>query len=86
MIDWVGIGLEVHEHPYLRGGNDAIIQVGHTFSNEPGLYIEDYVSAVIIDFINVLTSNVTIVVSSEWGWKIAFISQKMVPPFISHKE
>ncbi|KDQ60659.1 hypothetical protein JAAARDRAFT_31632 [Jaapia argillacea MUCL 33604] len=35
-----GIGLEGHESPYLRGGSDDIIQTGHTFSNEPGIYIE----------------------------------------------
>ncbi|KAF8969918.1 peptidase M24, structural domain-containing protein [Flammula alnicola] len=35
-----GIGLEVHEAPYLHGGSDDIIRVGHTFSDEPGLYIE----------------------------------------------
>jgi len=35
-----GIGLEGHEQPYLRGGSHDIIQTGHTFSNEPGIYIE----------------------------------------------
>lgn len=35
-----GIGLEDHEAPYLRGGSHDIIQPGHTFSNEPGVYIE----------------------------------------------
>ncbi|KAF8509540.1 Creatinase/aminopeptidase [Gautieria morchelliformis] len=35
-----GIGLEVHEAPYLRGGSSDIIQTGHTFSDEPGIYIE----------------------------------------------
>ncbi|TDL27293.1 Creatinase/aminopeptidase [Rickenella mellea] len=35
-----GIGLEGHEAPYLRGGSDDIIQTGHAFSNEPGIYIE----------------------------------------------
>ena len=35
-----GIGLEVHESPYLRGGTDDIILTGHTFSDEPGVYIE----------------------------------------------
>jgi len=39
-----GIGLEVHEQPYLHGGNDAIIEIGHTFSDEPGIYIEGSVS------------------------------------------
>ncbi|GAA5873177.1 hypothetical protein JCM16303_006961 [Sporobolomyces ruberrimus] len=36
-----GIGLEVHEHPYLNSGNThQQIQPGETFSNEPGIYIE----------------------------------------------
>ncbi|KIJ60667.1 hypothetical protein HYDPIDRAFT_138923 [Hydnomerulius pinastri MD-312] len=35
-----GIGLEDHEAPYLRGGSDDIIETGHAFSNEPGVYIE----------------------------------------------
>ncbi|KAF9239642.1 peptidase M24, structural domain-containing protein, partial [Melanogaster broomeanus] len=35
-----GIGLEDHEAPYLRGGSDDVIQTGHAFSNEPGVYIE----------------------------------------------
>lgn len=35
-----GIGLEGHESPYLRGGSDDIILTGHTFSDEPGIYIE----------------------------------------------
>ncbi|GAA5994276.1 hypothetical protein JCM5350_002507 [Sporobolomyces pararoseus] len=36
-----GIGLEVHEHPYLNSGNSRqVIQPGETFSNEPGIYIE----------------------------------------------
>ncbi|RXW24913.1 hypothetical protein EST38_g976 [Candolleomyces aberdarensis] len=38
-----GIGLQGHEQPYLRGGSDDIIQTGHVFSNEPGVYIEDKV-------------------------------------------
>jgi len=36
-----GIGLEVHEHPYLNGGNtQQALLPGETFSNEPGVYIE----------------------------------------------
>jgi len=34
----------VHEQPYLRGGSDDVINVGHTFSDEPGVYIEGKVS------------------------------------------
>lgn len=35
-----GIGLEVHEQPFLHGGSNDVIATGHTFSNEPGVYIE----------------------------------------------
>jgi Xaa-Pro aminopeptidase len=34
-----GVGLEVHEEPYLRPGNPAPLQVGHVFSVEPGIYV-----------------------------------------------
>lgn len=40
----IGIGLEVHEAPYLRGGSSDIIQTGHTFSDEPGVYMEGKVT------------------------------------------
>lgn len=40
----IGIGLEVHEAPYLRGGSLDVIQTGHTFSDEPGVYMEGKVS------------------------------------------
>ena len=33
-----GIGLEVHEHPYLVEGNDLLLEEGMTFSVEPGIY------------------------------------------------
>ncbi|VDC05991.1 unnamed protein product [Peniophora sp. CBMAI 1063] len=35
-----GIGLEVHEAPYLVGGSKDVLRPGHTFSDEPGVYIE----------------------------------------------
>ena len=43
-ISCSGIGLEVHESPFLRGGSEDIILTGHTFSDEPGVYIEEQVS------------------------------------------
>lgn len=33
-----GIGLDVHEHPYIVGGNDLPLEEGMAFSVEPGIY------------------------------------------------
>jgi Xaa-Pro aminopeptidase len=35
-----GLGLDVHEEPYLVEGNTLTLQVGMVFSDEPGIYIE----------------------------------------------
>ena len=34
-----GIGLEVHEHPYMVQGNETQLEQGMTFSIEPGIYL-----------------------------------------------
>ena len=34
-----GIGLEVHEHPYMVSGNDLPLEEGMAFSIEPGIYL-----------------------------------------------
>jgi len=33
-----GIGLETHEDPYIVAGNSEVLQPGHAFSVEPGIY------------------------------------------------
>jgi len=35
-----GIGLEVHEPPYIVEGNETLLEPGMTFSDEPGIYLE----------------------------------------------
>jgi len=35
-----GIGLDVHEDPYLVAGNDRPLETGNCFSIEPGIYLE----------------------------------------------
>jgi Xaa-Pro aminopeptidase len=35
-----GLGLDVHEEPYLVGGNKTPLEVGMVFSDEPGIYLE----------------------------------------------
>ncbi|MGH3933081.1 MAG: M24 family metallopeptidase [Pseudonocardiaceae bacterium] len=34
-----GIGLDVHEEPYIVAGNDLVLEPGMTFSIEPGIYL-----------------------------------------------
>jgi Xaa-Pro aminopeptidase len=34
-----GIGLETHEEPYIVAGNSTVLEVGMTFSIEPGIYL-----------------------------------------------
>ncbi|HKR49027.1 MAG TPA: Xaa-Pro peptidase family protein [Pseudonocardiaceae bacterium] len=34
-----GIGLEVHEEPYIVAGNDMVLEPGMAFSVEPGIYL-----------------------------------------------
>lgn len=34
-----GIGLDVHEAPYLRRDNSRVLEPGMTMSNEPGIYV-----------------------------------------------
>jgi len=35
-----GIGLEVHEDPYIVAGNQLLLQPGMAFSVEPGVYFD----------------------------------------------
>jgi len=35
-----GIGLEVHEEPWVIEGNEELVAAGNTFSVEPGIYLE----------------------------------------------
>jgi len=46
-----GIGLEVHEEPYLVAGNAEPLDVGYAFSIEPGIYLEGRYGARIEDIV-----------------------------------
>lgn len=35
-----GIGIEEHEDPYIVSGNSTLLEPGHAFSIEPGIYVE----------------------------------------------
>ena len=34
-----GIGVQIHEPPYLDGGSDVLMKPGMCFTNEPGIYL-----------------------------------------------
>jgi len=36
-----GIGISVHEAPYIKTGNKQILERGMTFSVEPGIYMQN---------------------------------------------
>ena len=48
-----GIGIELHEEPFIVNGNSRPIEVGMTFSNEPGIYIADRLGVRIEDIVAV---------------------------------
>jgi Xaa-Pro aminopeptidase len=51
-----GIGLEVHEEPYIGGGNDLVLEPGMAFSVEPGIYFPGRWGARIEDIVVVTES------------------------------
>jgi Xaa-Pro aminopeptidase len=53
-----GIGLEVHEPPYIVEGNETALEPGMTFSIEPGIYLEGRFGVRIEDIVAVTAGGV----------------------------
>ena len=53
-----GIGLDVHEEPYIVAGNALVIEEGMTFSIEPGVYVDGRWGARIEDIVAVTADGV----------------------------
>lgn len=51
-----GIGMEVHEEPYIVTGNQTVVEPGMAFSNEPGIYLPGRFGVRIEDIV-VVTDN-----------------------------
>jgi Xaa-Pro aminopeptidase len=63
-----GIGLEVHEHPYIVEGNDLLLEPGMTFSIEPGIYLPGRFGVRIEDIVAVTDGGVERLNRSDRSW------------------
>lgn len=63
-----GLGLEVHEEPYIRADNDRILEEGMTFTIEPGIYLSGRGGARVED---------DMVVTSDGGESLSTISREL---------
>lgn len=54
-----GIGLEVHEPPYIVEGNETALEAGMTFSDEPGIYLPERFGVRIEDIVAVTEEGAT---------------------------
>ncbi len=64
-----GIGLEVHEDPYIVSDNDEPLREGNVFSVEPGIYLEGEFGVRIEDLVMVTRSGAKRLNSTPRGWR-----------------
>ena len=64
-----GVGLEVHEPPYIVDGNERELEPGMVFSVEPGVYLEDRFGVRIEDLVRVTDDGAERLNDSPRGWE-----------------
>jgi Xaa-Pro aminopeptidase len=64
-----GVGLEVHEEPYVVAGNDRELEPGMVFSVEPGVYLQDEFGIRIEDLLVVTEDGAERLNHSDRGWE-----------------
>lgn len=66
-----GIGLEVHEAPFMRSGADFKFKKGMTVTVEPGLYYKGLGGCRIEDMVHVIPGGNELISNAPYKWEIA---------------
>ena len=64
-----GVGLDVHEDPYIVTGNDASLEPGMVFSVEPGVYLPGEFGVRIEDLVAVTDDGCERLNHTDRGWQ-----------------
>ncbi len=64
-----GVGLEVHEPPYIVAGNDQVLEPGMVFSVEPGIYLDGEFGVRLEDLVLVTEDGAERLNSSPMTWQ-----------------
>lgn len=65
-----GVGLDVHEEPYIVGGNQRELEDGMVFSVEPGIYLPGEFGVRIEDLVLVTDDGCERLNQTDRGWKV----------------
>ncbi|GAB3701041.1 aminopeptidase P family protein [Halorubrum pallidum] len=64
-----GVGLDVHEEPYIVAGNDRALEPGMVFSVEPGIYLDGRFGCRIEDLVVVTDDGCERLNEADRGWR-----------------
>jgi Xaa-Pro aminopeptidase len=65
-----GVGLDVHEEPYVVGGNDRPLAEGMVFSVEPGVYLDGEFGVRVEDLVAVTADGCERLNHTDRGWRV----------------